>query len=148
MAQRRQRGWLKKEKRCHGETWIFYFRTIRKSDAKRVGKSTWEALRSSLAFSRAAVRSASRPCELLRDSKRSLRSRRQPPNMAINAIESARMIRNCTIGNRSSEFDESYPTCGRHVPPSSFRHKMPSEVSAKGAGSDGTQNRRLLHARN
>lgn len=36
MAQRRQRGWLKKEKRCHGETWMFYFRMIRKSDAKRV----------------------------------------------------------------------------------------------------------------
>jgi integrase len=36
MAQRRQRGWLKKEKRCPGETWMFYFRTIRKCDAKRV----------------------------------------------------------------------------------------------------------------
>jgi integrase len=36
MAQRQQRGWLKKEKRCEGETWILYFRTIRKSDARRV----------------------------------------------------------------------------------------------------------------
>jgi integrase len=36
MAQRLQRGWLKKEHRIQGETWIFYFRTIRQSDGKRV----------------------------------------------------------------------------------------------------------------
>jgi hypothetical protein len=36
MAQRLQRGWLKKENRIPGETWILYFRTIRKSDGKRV----------------------------------------------------------------------------------------------------------------
>ena len=36
MAQRLQRGWLKKEKRFQGETWVFYFRTTRKSDGKRV----------------------------------------------------------------------------------------------------------------
>ena len=36
MAQRLQRGWLKKEHRIPGETWILYFRTIRKSDGKRV----------------------------------------------------------------------------------------------------------------
>lgn len=36
MAQRRQRGWLKKENRSHGEAWVLYFRTTRKSDGKRV----------------------------------------------------------------------------------------------------------------
>jgi hypothetical protein len=36
MAQRHQRGWLKKEKRAQGETWVLFFRTIRKSDGKRV----------------------------------------------------------------------------------------------------------------
>ncbi len=36
MAQRQQRGWLKKENRVPGETWVFYFRTTRKSDGKRV----------------------------------------------------------------------------------------------------------------
>ena len=36
MAQRHQRGWLKKEKRAHGETWVLFFRTTRKSDGKRV----------------------------------------------------------------------------------------------------------------
>jgi len=36
MAQRHQRGWLKKEKRSQGETWVLYFRTTRKSDGKRV----------------------------------------------------------------------------------------------------------------
>lgn len=36
MAQRNQRGWLKKESRAHGETWVLFFRTSRKSDGKRV----------------------------------------------------------------------------------------------------------------
>ena len=36
MAQRHQRGWLKKEKRSQGETWVLFFRTVRKSDGKRV----------------------------------------------------------------------------------------------------------------
>src|SRR5437870_13536427 len=36
MAQRNQRGWLKKEKRAQGETWVLFFRTTRKSDGKRV----------------------------------------------------------------------------------------------------------------
>jgi hypothetical protein len=36
MAQRQQRGWLKKENRIPGETWVLYFRTTRKSDCKRV----------------------------------------------------------------------------------------------------------------
>jgi hypothetical protein len=36
MAQRRQRGWLKKENRTQGETWVLHFRTTRKSDGKRV----------------------------------------------------------------------------------------------------------------
>jgi len=36
MAQRHQCGWLKKEKRAHGETWVLFFRTTRKSDGKRV----------------------------------------------------------------------------------------------------------------
>jgi hypothetical protein len=36
MAQRRQRGWIKKENRIQGETWVLYFRTTRKSDSKRV----------------------------------------------------------------------------------------------------------------
>lgn len=35
MAQRHQRGWLKKERRHRGETWVFYFRTTR-NDGKRV----------------------------------------------------------------------------------------------------------------
>jgi len=37
MAQRRQRGWLKKETRIKGETWVLYFRTTRKFDGRRVG---------------------------------------------------------------------------------------------------------------
>ena len=36
MAQRHQRGWLKKEKRAQGETWVLFFRTSRPSDGKRV----------------------------------------------------------------------------------------------------------------
>jgi hypothetical protein len=40
MAQRRQRGWLKKETRIQGETWVLYFRTTRKSDGKRVENKT------------------------------------------------------------------------------------------------------------
>ena len=36
MAQRNQRGWLKKENRAHGEAWVLFFRTSRKSDGKRV----------------------------------------------------------------------------------------------------------------
>ncbi len=36
MAQRRQRGWLKKESRTRGETWVLYFRTRRESDGRRV----------------------------------------------------------------------------------------------------------------
>jgi hypothetical protein len=36
MAPRHQRGWLKKENRARGKTWVLFFRTIRKSDGKRV----------------------------------------------------------------------------------------------------------------
>ena len=36
MAQKHQRGWLKKEKRAQGETWVLFFRTTRKSHGKRV----------------------------------------------------------------------------------------------------------------
>ena len=36
MAQRHQRGWLKKETRSQGETWVLFYRTTRKSDGKRV----------------------------------------------------------------------------------------------------------------
>jgi integrase len=36
MAQRHQRGWLKKETRSPGETWILFFRKTRKFDHKRV----------------------------------------------------------------------------------------------------------------
>ena len=36
MAQRHQRGWLKKERRALGETWVLFFRTTRQSDGKRV----------------------------------------------------------------------------------------------------------------
>lgn len=36
MAQRRQRGWLKKEIRISGETWVLHFRTKRKYDGRRV----------------------------------------------------------------------------------------------------------------
>ena len=36
MAQRHQRGWLKKETRSQGETWVLFFRTTRKSDGRRV----------------------------------------------------------------------------------------------------------------
>lgn len=38
MAQRQQhqRGWLKREPRKRGETWVLYYRTLRQSDGKRV----------------------------------------------------------------------------------------------------------------
>jgi hypothetical protein len=36
MAQRRQRGWLKKESRSHNDTWVLFFRKTRKTDGKRV----------------------------------------------------------------------------------------------------------------
>jgi integrase len=36
MAQRHQHGWLKKEMRAQGETWVLFFRTTRQSDDKRV----------------------------------------------------------------------------------------------------------------
>jgi integrase len=32
MAQRHQQGWLKREKLSRGETWVLFFRTVRKSD--------------------------------------------------------------------------------------------------------------------
>src|SRR6202795_3774634 len=35
-AQGHQRGWLKKERRSNGETWMLFFRTTRESDGKRV----------------------------------------------------------------------------------------------------------------
>jgi integrase len=36
MTHRRQRGWLKKERRSQGQTWVLFFRTVRRSDGKRV----------------------------------------------------------------------------------------------------------------
>ena len=33
---RHQRGWLKQEMRTGGKTWVLFFRTVRKSDGKRV----------------------------------------------------------------------------------------------------------------
>ncbi len=36
MAHRRQRGWLTKERRIQGETWVLHFRIARKSDGRRV----------------------------------------------------------------------------------------------------------------
>lgn len=36
MAQRHQRGWLKREIRRRSETWLLFYRTTRKSDGKRV----------------------------------------------------------------------------------------------------------------
>ena len=36
MAQRHQHGWLKKEQRTDGETWMLFFRVTRESDGKRV----------------------------------------------------------------------------------------------------------------
>ena len=36
MTHRHQRGWLKKEKRSQGETWVLFFRTVRKCDGRRV----------------------------------------------------------------------------------------------------------------
>jgi hypothetical protein len=36
MTQGHQRGWRKKEKRSQGETWVLFFRTVPKSDGKRV----------------------------------------------------------------------------------------------------------------
>jgi len=36
MACRHQQGWLKKEKRSQGETWVLFFRTVRRSDGKRL----------------------------------------------------------------------------------------------------------------
>jgi integrase len=36
MAQRHQRGWLKKEHRKEGETWMLHYRSLRESDGKRV----------------------------------------------------------------------------------------------------------------
>ena len=37
MARRHQQGWLKKEKRSQGETWVLFFRTVRKSDGVLFG---------------------------------------------------------------------------------------------------------------
>src|SRR5690349_15974286 len=38
MAQRQhhQRGWLKRERRKNGDTWMLYYRTLRESDGRRV----------------------------------------------------------------------------------------------------------------
>jgi hypothetical protein len=36
MARRHQRGWIKKEIRSEGETWVLFFRITRKSDGQRV----------------------------------------------------------------------------------------------------------------
>jgi hypothetical protein len=40
MAQRHQRGWLKKEIRSQGETWVLFYRVTRKSEGKRVESKT------------------------------------------------------------------------------------------------------------
>jgi len=47
MAQRHQRGWLKKERRKDGETWMLFFRTTRKSDgqASRAKDFRWNGSR-------------------------------------------------------------------------------------------------------
>lgn len=37
------------------------------------------------------------------------------PKRQLTRLKSARMIRSCTIGNRNSEFDASYPTCWGQV---------------------------------
>ena len=39
MAHRHQQGWLKKEKRSQGKTWMLFFRTVRKSDGKCLGSA-------------------------------------------------------------------------------------------------------------
>ena len=36
MAEKYQRGWLKKERRTQGDTWVLFFRKTRKFDGKRV----------------------------------------------------------------------------------------------------------------
>jgi hypothetical protein len=36
MVHEHQQGWPMKEKYSQGETWVLFFRTVRKSDAKRV----------------------------------------------------------------------------------------------------------------
>ena len=43
MAQRHQRGWLKKEKRSQGETWMLFFRTLReiRRQVSREQASDW-----------------------------------------------------------------------------------------------------------
>jgi len=63
---------------------------------------------------------------------------------AINPIESATMIRNCTIGNKSSEFDESYPTSRRRVSAFVFGLARWQGVgeSANGVGVSLARNRR------
>lgn len=40
MTHRIQRGWLKKESRSQGDTWVLFYRTTRKSDGKRVESKT------------------------------------------------------------------------------------------------------------
>ena len=40
MPHRHQRGWLKIKKRRQGETWVLFFRTIRKFDGRRVENKT------------------------------------------------------------------------------------------------------------
>ena len=43
MAQRHQRGWLKKEKRAQGETWVLFFRTIQPLTRGVAKRSVFEA---------------------------------------------------------------------------------------------------------
>ena len=44
MAQRHQRGWLKKEERAQGETWVLFFRTTRKIGWQTGGKQNHHRL--------------------------------------------------------------------------------------------------------
>jgi hypothetical protein len=62
MAQRRQRGWIKKESRIPGETWVLHFRTTRKSESNALRPlPDNHRLRSHDHYSRTSLRNRPQP---------------------------------------------------------------------------------------
>jgi hypothetical protein len=62
MSHRLRRGWLKKEKRAQGETWVLFFRSSRPSDGKRVENKSLIGLVRHLPDASSACRGRTTPC--------------------------------------------------------------------------------------
>ena len=104
MAQRRQRGWLKKETRIQGETWVLYFRTTRKFDGRRVENKI--------------------PIGFVRDcpDKSSAWAEVERLHLALNPVDSRRGVDICRLGTalRGTRVGGSFRI---HTPKSAYHNK-------------------------